>query len=272
MALSFQSNTINNFLSHATTFMNSNVSAVVNRSTADCTARNYVTIMLGLPPTTTSPGCTAQVNDSSIIGDQTASASCSLASNNSVTLSNTIKSEVENEIEQLMSQETKAVQEFLALGQAAFNMNSAEFSTKITNEFITAVSQSTTNVCVGVFEAYNEYNLVLCGTINRSTINPTQDASITAMTSCVNTILHEASTEQTAFNSTLQVMDQYASTEQKGIGSVLVWIVVGLGILVVLAVIGTVLYFVLRKKPGAPAVESTPLMSVPATTTEEASE
>uniref|UniRef100_A0A6C0IZF8 Uncharacterized protein n=1 Tax=viral metagenome TaxID=1070528 RepID=A0A6C0IZF8_9ZZZZ len=250
MALAFQSNTINNFLSTFTSFMNSQVSEVVNKSLTNCSAMNVANVMLGDPPGTPEPRCRAKVSDSQFNILQKARAICNLSVENQTQLTSDIKNGVENNIAQLMQQNNKAVQDFLALGAATFNVNRADFSTTITNEFVNAIRQTSTNICQSIFQATNNGSFILCGDLTNTTINLDQDATVTALTSCINKVLQSATSQGTALNKILTQMDQYQSTEQKGVGSALMWIAIIGGIILLLLIVGAVIWFFLQRGSG----------------------
>ena len=263
MSLSFQSSTINNFLSSFTSFMNSQVSENVNKSLANCSAMNVAGVNIGDIAGSPEPRCVARLKGSQISIIQEAKALCNLDVQNQTEIFNNVTTGVENNIKALLTSNQKASQEFLALGQAALNMTQQQVVTQITNDFVTSISQRTTNICQSIFQATNNGFVTVCGDLTDSPIDIRQNATVTALTSCVNKLLQVATSKGTALNDTLTKMDTYQATEQKGVGSVLMWVAIIGGIVLVILIVGAVIWFFFIRGGGGGGGSTTQIYAAP---------
>lgn len=245
MAFSFNSNTVRNFVSAYTNFMNTRVSENINKGLSNCRAGNLGTVSIG------GPGCgKVKVSGSDISVLQNAKASCNLSSQNESQLYTDIQSSVAKQIEDFVNQKSTSVQDFLAVGAAAFNVNQTDFQKTLSTTITNAIREQTTNICQGDFSATNNGTLALCADIENSKVLLSQDASVTAITSCVNRILSEAVTKNAELNALLTKVDQYTASEQKGLGGLLKWFIVGGIVAGVIIIVIMIIWLVLKSKSG----------------------
>lgn len=245
MAFSFNSNEVRNFVSAYTNFMNTRVSESVNKGLSNCVASNIGMVSIG------GPGCgKVNVTGSDISVLQNAKASCRLDSENRANLYTDIQSSVARQIDDFVNQKSTSVQDFLAVGAAAFETNKVNFQKTLSTTITNAIREQTTNICQGDFKATNNGNLALCADIEKSKILLSQDASVTAITSCINRILSEAVTKNAELNALLTKVDQVATSEQKGLGGLLKWFIVGGVIAGVIIIVIMIIWLVLKSKSG----------------------
>ena len=103
----------------------------------------------------------------------------------------------------------------------------------------------------------------MCGNFKNSNIVITQDAAVTAITSCVNQAVIQSFTKNSVLNNVAQQTDQKLLTQQKGVdlGKIFMWIGIIVGVLLLLALIGAAIYFFFFLPKGS---SKTTIVSVPA--------
>jgi hypothetical protein len=243
MSFAFNSNEVKNFVSSYTSFMNTNVSENINKSLTNCRAGNIADIIIG------GGDCgRVQITGSNITLTQKAKATCDLTSQNTTELYKTITTETSNKIDDFLKQDTKAVQEFLSLGAIAFGINKSEFQKNLSTAITNSIREQTTNICESDFVATNKGTLNFCADISNTTLNLGQDATVTAITNCVNKILSKSVTSNSQLNEIFTKVDQAASTKQEGLGGFLRWFIIGAIIVGVIAIIILIIWFIPKGK------------------------
>lgn len=271
-----QANVTKQALTDLTEINNKVVNTVKNQSISNCNAINIGNLLIGVTPDNVP--CLAQVTNNTFNYSQGATASCQLTSQNVTESISDFANTIANQISQETLQGSKSIQDWLAVA-VSVQVNEAQTSTEIINRVSTYVRNTVTNICQNDVRAMNDRNVVICGFVDGNTFNLNQDASVTALTSCINRSILEAFAKDDVLNEVAQKTDQKLSSEQKGLGSVLLWVVIGIAGVIILALI---VWLIIRALSGntpaptlvyrtptvpypSPSVPSPYLSSVPAT-------
>ena len=76
------------------------------------------------------------------------------------------------------------------------------------------------------------------------------------MTSCIYQTVVQAFTSNSVWNLISQQADQALVNQQSGVGSVLFWLAIGIGFLIILGIIGGIIFAVIKGKQDKPAAET----------------
>lgn len=242
----YQSNLASAAASEINNISFSSITQQVTQNRINCAATNTANLIFGGNACGTA-GFTSNVP---ININQTATASCPLQSTAVQQTTTNIANQLSNSLQQLASQQNSAVQQWLAL---AVSVQQSGYTS--TGEILNAITQSlqttSNNTCSAQLVANNTLSTVVCGTFNAGSINVNQDATALGVASCVNKMLSDVISSNTALNSLFQKTDQLASAQQQGVGSLfgglssILYVVIAI---IVLLIVGAIVYFIIRSR------------------------
>lgn len=234
---SAQSEITKQTLADYNSFMNTALQSDINTAISGCAAANNLSLQTG-----GEKYCDFEMINGSINVNQKVNATCSLHSKNINSITTKFNTTVKNTTQQFIDQNAKNKQGWFATAfsfQIQGASTSAEVSNKITNSFTGNIS----NTCRQEATAMNSNKTLLCGTYNASVVNINQDATITALTSCINRNVTEAFLTNNALNEMYQKTNQKLTSEQAGVGSFVFWIalaiVAGIILVIILGAVGS---------------------------------
>lgn len=240
----FQTNlsraTINSF----TQYLNENITTITNTARANCVAGNIIQYTIGgekCPPIT--------IENLDYRSEQNAAANCELNAQFVSQINTKIESTIQNIVKSFIDQDLQNKQGFFALafsGQA----NIAEQTQNISNRIANYVNNNIENYCGVSSIATNESNVTLCAQVINAKINLKQDASATAFVNCVSNAVVDAFIKDQTLNDLVIKANQKAASEQQGLNSILIYLIIAGAIILVLAVIGLVIYYFVTKPSG----------------------
>jgi hypothetical protein len=242
---SIQSNITKQALSDVTNVVNQNVTNVINTSIADCAAGNVNSFTTGILPNGTY--CPFSFTNGTINLNQTVKANCVLNSQNTTQVVSDFSSLVNNAIQQAASQSGSSTQGWLATA-VSFQVNGLETDTQIINNITNYVQNNVKNTCQSSSQAFNNGQVALCGVYSGSSFNITQDATVTALTSCINQTILDAFVNNSVLNQLSIDTDQKLTSQQSGIGSFFIYIAIIFAVVAVLGIIGGIIYAVVQGK------------------------
>ena len=228
-----QSNITTQTLADYTNAMNSAVQETYSAAISGCTATDELSFQAGAGG---SGGCNFEIINGSININQTATASCNLNNQNINNTKVSFQNTITNATKQFIDQNSQNKQGWWATAfsfQVNGASNSTEVSTTIGNSFVGSI----TEICRQEAAAMNQEKILLCGTYNASTVNVTQNATVTALVSCINRNVTNVFTTNSVLNELWQQTDQKLASQQAGLDSVLFWLAIAGGILIIFIII-----------------------------------
>jgi len=236
-----QSNATKQVLADYTNVVNSTVVNVYNSAAASCASANNFSLQTG-----GGSDCNFQMINGSINVTQTAGTNCQLNSQNVNSLSAQFQTQLTNNTQQFIQQNSQNKQGWFATA-FSLQMNNASNVTEVMNQISNSSSANFTNLCNSVSDALNNATVKLCGIYDGSSFNLNQNALVTAITSCVNQNVVNIWTSNQVLNSLWQATDQKLASTQSGFS--LKWILIIVVVIVVLLLIsGLAYYFINRHK------------------------
>lgn len=238
-----QSNKTKQLLADYTSMVNNTVSNVYNSAVADCTSANNFTLETG-----GGQYCDFKIINGTINISQTAGSKCQLNSQNINNLSATFQNQLTNDTKNFITQSAKSKQGWFA---TAFSLqqNDASNVTDVMNQISNSSSANFTNICSSVSDALNNATIQLCGVFDASTFNFSQNAMVTALTSCINQNTIKVWTSNQVLNKLWQDTDQKLASTQSGVSFGWIAFII-IGIVILLIIIG-IIYFILSR-PSVP--------------------
>lgn len=142
-------------------------------------------------------------------------------------------------------------------------MNNARNTTEIMNQLKDVFSADVSNLCSSFSSALNKKTVNLCGIFNNDERIFNQDALVNSAASCINSAVIKKWTSTEVLNDLAQKTDQALSSTQQGldIGKIFMWIGIIVGLFLLLAIIGVIIYFFFLMPKGS---SKTTIISVPA--------
>lgn len=206
-----QSNQTKQVLSDFTNIVNNTSVSVFNNATQNCTGFNDLSVVTG-----GGQYCNFDAYNSQFNYGQNATTKCNLDSKNINSVTADFTNKVTNQIQQYIQQSAASKQGWFATA-FSLEINGAsstdDIMTIIKNEF----KSNFNNNCDSVNQAFNRGNVTLCGTYDFTTVNVTQDAIVTALTSCVNENMVKIWTSNAVLNQLWQCTDQALASQQSGL-------------------------------------------------------
>lgn len=236
-----QSNVTKQTLADYTNVVNSTVAKVFNNAAAQCASGNTFTLQTG------GQDCTFEMRNGTINVFQTAGTNCKLDNQNITDLTADFQTQITNNTKQFIEENSKNKQGWFATAfslqiQGASNIE--QVMTQITNE----TKIDFTNMCSSVATALNYAKVILCGYFDATTINFTQNALVSSLTSCVNHNTINIWTSNAILNNLWQSTDQKLASEQAGLNFTWVFIISSIISVILLLIIGVGVYFYIKQK------------------------
>lgn len=223
-------------LADYTSYMNNVAATIVNNSTSNCTAANTLNLETGGGP----DNCIFSAYNSTININQTANASCKLTATNINSIAQSISNTIQNSVQQFIDNNLQSKQGWFSTAfslQISGAQTSDQVATIVANNF----SNNVQNLCGSQVSAMNNSQVLLCGAYNLSTINITQDATISSIVSCINQNTINVFTTNATLNQLWQTTDQILASQQEGASSIFKWLIVVV-VVVVVAFVGVVVF------------------------------
>lgn len=258
----YQSSVTRQFISSVNNIINQSATSVYNQASQQCSAINLLTANFGSSPD--GQTCPVTVINSRINFRQGASVTCNLDSVNHADLNTQFTNEVQQQLQQLASTDIQNKQGFLSTA-ISIQENNLSSEQQLINAITNTLSQNITNLCTTVNQASNQGNLVFCGVYQDTTIDVAQNATIQAITSCVNEAIVKVQVGNTTIADIIQRTDNKLASEQQGVGSLL-WIIIAvIGGILLLGIIGFVIFMLIQPRGGGATqvVAPPPIPGVP---------
>lgn len=229
-----QVNETRQILSDYTKIVNDVVNSVYNTAISQCTAGNTLSIQTG------GVDCPFEFTNGTFNIFQVAGTNCTLTSSNISQLGTTLKNEIQNKTQQFLEQQSQNEQGWLAVA-LSLQINQATNVTEITNQIFNSINNNIINSCSSVSNALNTGQLKLCGVYNGATFNINQNATVTALTSCVNQAVINTFVNNPVLNDLVQKTEQKLKSKQEGIGA-LTWVLLAGAVFLVVAIIAFIIF------------------------------
>ena len=259
----FQSNKTRQMLAAYTNIVNEEVTKIYNSAVTECRAENRMKLRFG-----GGEFCDFKITNGNINASQTSGTSCALNSQNVNKLNAQFTTELTNKLTSFIKQEQKNKQGWFATA-FSFQMNEADTAEKVTNQITNSFTTDFTNKCEAVANAFNDKEAVLCGVYDTTTIDLSQNALVTMLTSCVNENTVSIWTKNKVLNDLWQATDQKLASQQSGLDLKWLWIalaVVG-GLLLVIGVFVLIMKARGNKPRSSTKIQSTKLPTTKVSTT-----
>ncbi len=206
-------NTINNIF-------NSYITNIVNDNSINCQTINTVILHSGGNVC----GKTGAIIEGSINIVQNGVANCKLDSTVITKITAGISNDITDNLRTYISQSASTKNGWFEVAfsnQAAKNLSVDSVTTSIVNQIQTNLKTT----CKGIFSAYNNANLYICGIVTKN-VNITQDASIIAVQSCFSQSLVDLFTNNTVLNTVYNETNQHFLSQQSGIFTGAKWVLI----------------------------------------------
>ena len=219
-------------ISAYTSVVNSAVTNLFNTSNLVCNANDELTLNVGGGDCKFLP----QIQSSTFNIGQQVKGDCSLNSDNVNKLNAQFSNTVKTTTEQFIKDNVKNYNGWLAFGfslNIANASNADELSQTIVNSFQTDIK----NACNAEITAYAQATINFCSDIVNSTINFTQDAAVTSITSCITRNVIDIFASNTVLTKFVQETDAHFANTNAGLGSWIEYLLIGLVVIVIVIMI-----------------------------------
>lgn len=250
LGININASSTKNFFKALNENINSSVQSVVNNNSQNCSAVNTVNLRTGSFDTGTGyEPCYFETAGGLNIG-QTAVADCSFTVQNMTDMTSDFKSALENAVTETVQQDAQNESGFISTG-TNINIQNVSNENEVINRIINSSEQYIQTSCEQNATAGNNAVIGLCGYFGEG-INIDQDASITAITSCLNQSVLEAFTNDTVLNNFLVETDQVASNRSEGIASIFsaFWLPIVIGVIALIIIIIIIVVVVILSRSG----------------------
>ena len=231
--------------------VNTTVNNVINQSDLACSASDTFNLCTGcIPASPANPTpaiCPFSLTDGSINITQVNTLNCTLNSTNITSISNSLKTNLQNNISQWITQNLNNFQGWLAFAfntQAGQSTNREQVSTDIAN----SITNNISNQCSAELGANTVGVISLCGYFEGSSFNYNQANTLTSLTSCINKDVINNIESNTIINEMVQQTDQKFASEQfgplTGAERDIEILLIVIAIVVVVVIVGALIFFV----------------------------
>jgi hypothetical protein len=214
-------------LSAFNSFINNFSTNIRNQVSSTCQAGNTLRFTTG-----GGNGCEFFATGSNININQTSQATCSLTSENITTITMNIENDLQNQLEQYISQRQNVEQGWLATA-LSLGVEGASTSQEIANLIRNSINTNITDSCMNQLTTQNLAEIRLCGAFDQSTFNINQDATVTGITSCINKQIITSFTSNSILNNLFQRTEQAVSVRQAGVDSFAFYIALAIGLFII---------------------------------------
>lgn len=242
------------------------VSNVVNENRQTCSTlqSSIITFGVGCPPEAPFQnfGTISQTVDLS------SQQQCNLTSQTSVELTNNLQTIVENAIDQTLSQDSEAVQEWFTVSFGA-QFNFAEEKQRISNEIITNLNFNTTSICTNTSLISQTGGTNYCGAnYGDIRVDIREQTQQTAVATCIAGFVYNTIRNDEFLNNLIQDADQQLFLKQEGLNlGIIIGVIVG--VIVLLALILGLYYGLKGANKKKKSVNSGGISETPASGTKE---
>lgn len=233
-----QANVTKQTLAAYTNVVNDSVVSVFNNAIMRCASGNTMQLTTGM-------NCQFELINGSLTVTQVAGTDCKFDNKNVTDLIQKFDTELINNTKNFIDNEAQNSQGFFATA-FSLQIQDATNSTQVTNLISNSFSGNFTSNCTATNDAFNTSIVNLCGIFNGSQLNFSQNALVTAMTSCVNEVVLKVFTSNSILNELWSKTDQKLFSSQSGIDTILIAIALIIGGIALVGIIIGIVYYVIQ--------------------------
>ena len=209
---------------------------IINAASQGCTSANVSSVTTGGPTCgATSFSCEPGPCNISVI--QTGKATCNLNSNNLNSVSGTYTTQLSTNLQNYVTQQSTSKQKTFLTTAVSLGFNYTQFNEKLGENIKDTLTTNITQTCSAQSNAMNQSILLLCGFYSDLNLLSNQNASVVAMTSCINNNIIKFVTSDTNQYNILVKANQQLLNEQTSGTSFLFSIGIAIAILIVVVAI-----------------------------------
>jgi hypothetical protein len=222
-------------LSLYTDVVNSVVNNVYSEASQRCAGANYFKVNIG-----GGPDCNFIADNVTVIIRQKVETNCTFESEQVTQLDTEFRTQLDQQTRQFIDQQASNRSGWLAIFFSIVGQQ-GEQRQEITNRIVNSITNNITSKCESVSQALNSGEVLLCGAWSNSSLNFSQDALVTAYTSCINQNVIKTFTDDTILQRLYQETEQVAKNEAQGLSNIWIYIaIVGVVLLVILIIAAVV--------------------------------
>ena len=252
---SIQSNITKQTLADYTNIVNSTVANVYNSAAASCASGNNFALETG-----GGPNCIFHMTNGNFNVTQTVGTNCKLNSHNITSLSAALVNNLTNNIQQFIAQNAQNSQGWFATA-FSLQINNASNAEEVVNQIKNSFNINFTNTCDSIATALNNETVKLCGVFDGVNFNFTQNALLTALTSCINQNTINIWTSNSVLNQLWQTTDQKLASKQSGFS--LKWFFIAIVIIAILMILSGMIYYFAKRGKKSPNIGNIKEISSP---------